>query len=441
MTGIPASCAAAVSPSALLASCPSKPGNPGLPSRPGSSTSCVVPAVKLSGGACPRRRCGRPRSAAGARSRASPAVLVASGANTSKIGGGAAVATAVAAAGEHRIHLEGPEQPLEAVVAGRLAREVVGLAVAAHAAWRAVGDRAVDRDARRGWWRSWSAIRSRSPAEHLRQVARGVLELHVGGAQAGEVTARARERDPRSGRVRVAAAAGVVVERVCRRRRRRGSVQYLNAEVKSEPPTLPSVVALGRTPGSCCRPSHRCGPDTGPSRSRRSRSTVCEIRTVWSLVSSVPLLVRKLRSAGICSRSDGTFGLSRSEWTLSNCRITTCWTPFPRLHAASALAGAIADRASVPRPNAATTHPSNHPRTPDCARDDIPVDTSTQFAIDRFRPHAETVANLRPGRSGFVSREFSCCVQLVSLHIGERLLEPMVGERLVVERRNLDIAR
>jgi hypothetical protein len=28
----------------------------------------------------------------------------------------------------------------------------------------------------------------------------------------------------------------------------------------------------------------------------------------------------------------------------------------------------------------------------------------------------------------------------VSLYIGERLFEPVVGERLVVERRNLDIA-
>ena len=29
-------------------------------------------------------------------------------------------------------------------------------------------------------------------------------------------------------------------------------------------------------------------------------------------------------------RSDGTFGLSRPKWTLSNTMLMTCETPFPR---------------------------------------------------------------------------------------------------------------
>src|SRR5579864_9518892 len=32
---------------------------------------------------------------------------------------------------------------------------------------------------------------------------------------------------------------------------------------------------------------------------------------------------------GICSRSEGTFGLSRVRWTLSKTTLTTCETPLP----------------------------------------------------------------------------------------------------------------
>ena len=45
---------------------------------------------------------------------------------------------------------------------------------------------------------------------------------------------------------------------------------------------------------------------------------VCEISAVWSLASSLPLPLMKLSRCGICSRSDGTFGLSRRKWVLSN---------------------------------------------------------------------------------------------------------------------------
>src|SRR6476660_1250244 len=44
---------------------------------------------------------------------------------------------------------------------------------------------------------------------------------------------------------------------------------------------------------------------------------------VWSFVNSVPLPRKKFNRCGICSRSDGTFGLSRRKWTLSNVRKTT----------------------------------------------------------------------------------------------------------------------
>lgn len=59
-------------------------------------------------------------------------------------------------------------------------------------------------------------------------------------------------------------------------------------------------------------------------------SAVCAINGVWLFESIVPWLVMKFWSAGICSRSDRTFGLSRLKWTLSNVISITCLTPFPR---------------------------------------------------------------------------------------------------------------
>jgi hypothetical protein len=43
---------------------------------------------------------------------------------------------------------------------------------------------------------------------------------------------------------------------------------------------------------------------------------VCEMRMVWSFVNKGPLWRMKLRRCGICSRFDGTFGLSRLKWVL-----------------------------------------------------------------------------------------------------------------------------
>lgn len=52
---------------------------------------------------------------------------------------------------------------------------------------------------------------------------------------------------------------------------------------------------------------------------------VWDMRIVWSSESSDPFWVMKACSAGICSMSEGTFGLSRRRWTLSNCSQTTWW--------------------------------------------------------------------------------------------------------------------
>src|SRR5205807_4742695 len=63
---------------------------------------------------------------------------------------------------------------------------------------------------------------------------------------------------------------------------------------------------------------------------------VWAISGVWWLVSSVPLFSMKLSRCGICSRSDGTFGLSRKKCTLSNVICTTCCTPLPSEQAGDA---------------------------------------------------------------------------------------------------------
>src|SRR6185437_2235742 len=61
----------------------------------------------------------------------------------------------------------------------------------------------------------------------------------------------------------------------------------------------------------------------------RLSSAVCAISGVCVLDSTVPLDFKKFNRCGICSRSDGTFGLSREKCTLSNTRLTTCLTPLP----------------------------------------------------------------------------------------------------------------
>ena len=57
-------------------------------------------------------------------------------------------------------------------------------------------------------------------------------------------------------------------------------------------------------------------------------SAVCAMSGVWLLDRSVPLSVMKFSSAGICSRSDSTFGLSLLKCVLSNVISITCLTPF-----------------------------------------------------------------------------------------------------------------
>src|SRR4051794_21529475 len=61
----------------------------------------------------------------------------------------------------------------------------------------------------------------------------------------------------------------------------------------------------------------------------RLSSAVCAISGVCVFDSTVPLDFRKLSRCGICSRSDGTLGLSREKCTLSKTMLMTCWTPLP----------------------------------------------------------------------------------------------------------------
>src|SRR6266702_6029283 len=62
-----------------------------------------------------------------------------------------------------------------------------------------------------------------------------------------------------------------------------------------------------------------------PVNDVRMSVAVCEMSGVWWLVSSTPLLSMKLSRFGICSRSDGTLGLSRVKCVLSNWMLMTCW--------------------------------------------------------------------------------------------------------------------
>src|SRR5262249_23583426 len=57
----------------------------------------------------------------------------------------------------------------------------------------------------------------------------------------------------------------------------------------------------------------------------RMSLAVCEMSGVWWLSSITPLVSIKLSRCGICSRSDGTLGLSRVKCTLSNWISMTCW--------------------------------------------------------------------------------------------------------------------
>src|SRR3954447_8809138 len=103
-------------------------------------------------------------------------------------------------------------------------------------------------------------------------------------------------------------------------------------------------------------------------------SAVCAINGVCMLDSTVPLSLRNRYSVGICSRSDGTLGLSRKKCTLSKVMLMTCFTPFPSLQdpaaedpAAPTAAGTPADAGAAPvcalavpaeTPNAAPSAPT-----------------------------------------------------------------------------------
>src|SRR3954464_7962149 len=80
----------------------------------------------------------------------------------------------------------------------------------------------------------------------------------------------------------------------------------------------------------------------------RLSSAVCAISGVCVLENTVPLDFRKLSRCGICSRSEGTLGLSREKCTLSNTMLMTCWTPLPNWQALDAVGGGVATAAGRP---------------------------------------------------------------------------------------------
>src|SRR5262245_19856419 len=96
------------------------------------------------------------------------------------------------------------------------------------------------------------------------------------------------------------------------------SVQYLNDE---DEPVVPSDLKK-RYEFATDWP---CRSEYIPVRFVNIPLAVCEMSTVWLFVSNVPLQRIKLSRFGICSGSDGTFGLSRRKCTLSKMRKITCW--------------------------------------------------------------------------------------------------------------------
>ena len=89
------------------------------------------------------------------------------------------------------------------------------------------------------------------------------------------------------------------------------SVQYLNEDEKPTDPSARKKPYAFDTAWPV-RSGYR------PVSELRIPPAVWEISTVWSFVSSVPLSLMKLSRFGICSRSDGTLGLSRRKCVLSN---------------------------------------------------------------------------------------------------------------------------
>ena len=140
----------------------------------------------------------------------------------------------------------------------------------------------------------------------------------------------------------------------------------------------------------------------------RSRSTRCRPRCARSGSCGRWRAASRCRSGSSAAPASargptGRPRLSRARCALSNCRITTCWTPLPRLHAASAVPGATAARPKLPIAATATATASDHARAPNRARTDIHGDTATRrFRIDSSR--SASAGNLcRRGRQ--VSRD------------------------------------
>src|SRR5260370_33080743 len=111
---------------------------------------------------------------------------------------------------------------------------------------------------------------------------------------------------------------------------------------------------------------------------------------VRSLARSVPLPFKKLIRADICSRSDGTFGLSRVKWVLSKTMLMTCWTPLPSRQLDEAAFELLLVVGAPAWPGtAAACHPSERAAT-------------ATSRISRFMPYPlmlNTRLHLRPDRT------------------------------------------
>jgi len=90
------------------------------------------------------------------------------------------------------------------------------------------------------------------------------------------------------------------------------SVQYVNEVVNVEPVEMriEIIEAVG----------NRLAVPVSINPSKRSNNVVSGVGDQRRVMirGNVPLFLKKFNKCGICSRSDGTFGLSRVKCTLSN---------------------------------------------------------------------------------------------------------------------------
>src|SRR6516164_2588929 len=138
-------------------------------------------------------------------------------------------------------------------------------------------------------------------------------------------------------------------------------------------------------------------------------SAVWAIIGVWLLESMVPLDSMKSLSAGSCSMSEGTFGLSRLKWTLSKVISMTCLTPLaswqPAPGAGAATAAVTGGPASIANTPARVKPPTrtDPTATRSCRKSRPPLDLrllAPRHRNEAMRTPVERQANrsLAPGK-------------------------------------------